>query len=79
MKNKVLFLGLLVLFAFGVMFLSCNTTSGLDQDRITITFDIGWNGTHQGENVRPGAYVFLFRSNNRGVIWEKVGTVTVVD
>jgi len=42
-------------------------------------FDIGWNGTHQGENVRPGAYVFLFRSNNRGVIWEKVGTVTVVD
>ncbi|MCL2681924.1 MAG: gliding motility-associated C-terminal domain-containing protein [Bacteroidales bacterium] len=42
-------------------------------------FDIGWNGTHQGENVRPGTYVFLFRIANKGDVWERVGTVTVID
>ncbi|MDR0437807.1 MAG: gliding motility-associated C-terminal domain-containing protein [Bacteroidales bacterium] len=42
-------------------------------------FDIGWNGTHQGENVRPGTYVFVFRITNKGDVWEKVGTVTVID
>jgi gliding motility-associated-like protein len=41
--------------------------------------DIGWNGTHQGENVRPGVYAFLFRLTNKGDTWERLGTVTVVD
>jgi gliding motility-associated-like protein len=41
--------------------------------------DMGWNGTHQGENVRPGVYVFYFRLTNRRNVWEKTGTVTVVD
>ncbi len=43
------------------------------------SFEIGWNGTHQGENVRPGAYVYKFRLTNKGDVWEKIGTVTVVD
>jgi gliding motility-associated-like protein len=42
-------------------------------------FETGWNGTHQGENVRAGTYVYKFRLNNNGYVWEKVGTVTVVD
>jgi len=41
--------------------------------------DIGWNGTHQGENVRPGTYVYLFRLTNRHDVWERMGTVTVID
>ncbi|MDR2908031.1 MAG: gliding motility-associated C-terminal domain-containing protein [Bacteroidales bacterium] len=42
-------------------------------------FNLGWNGTHQGENVRPGVYVYYFRLSNRQDSWEKRGTVTVVD
>lgn len=42
-------------------------------------FCIGWNGTHQGENVRPGTYMYVFRLTNRADVWEKRGTVTVVD
>jgi len=41
--------------------------------------DVGWNGTHQGQNVRPGVYAFVFRLTNRGDVWERVGTITVVD
>jgi gliding motility-associated-like protein len=41
--------------------------------------DVGWNGTHQGENVRPGTYVYLFRLTNRYDVWERMGTVTVID
>jgi gliding motility-associated-like protein len=42
-------------------------------------FEIGWNGTHQGENVRPGTYVYKFQLTNRHDVWERMGTVTVLD
>lgn len=42
-------------------------------------FCIGWNGTHQGEDVRPGTYIYIFRLTNKRDVWEKKGTVTVVD
>jgi len=45
----------------------------------TRDFNVGWNGTHQGEFVRLGTYTYFFRLTNKGDVWEKVGTVTVVD
>jgi len=41
--------------------------------------NVGWDGTYQGKNVRPGTYVFFFRLTNRRDVWERTGTVTVVD
>jgi hypothetical protein len=42
-------------------------------------FESGWDGMHQGKNVRPGVYGYLFRLTNRRDVWEKKGTVTVID
>jgi gliding motility-associated-like protein len=41
--------------------------------------DHGWNGTHQNQTVRPGVYVYLFRLTNKQDVWERTGTITVVD
>ena len=41
--------------------------------------DLGWDGTHQNQNVRPGVYGFVFRLNNKGDVWERIGTITVID
>jgi len=40
---------------------------------------VGWDGTHNGQNVRPGVYVFVFRLSNMHRSWERTGTITVVD
>jgi len=40
---------------------------------------VGWDGTHNGQNVRPGTYVFLFRLTHIHRTWERTGTITVID
>jgi len=40
---------------------------------------IGWNGKHNGQFVRPGTYVFLFRLTHIHRTWERTGTITVID
>jgi hypothetical protein len=42
-------------------------------------FEVGWDGRHEGKNVRPGAYGYLFRLTNRRDVWEKKGMITVID
>ena len=40
---------------------------------------VGWDGKHNGQFVRPGTYVFLFRLTHIHRTWERTGTITVID
>ena len=40
---------------------------------------VGWDGTHNGQSVRPGTFVFLFRLSHVHRTWERTGTITVID
>jgi len=41
--------------------------------------EVGWDGTHNGQFVRPGTFVFLFRLTHIHRTWERTGTITVID
>jgi len=41
--------------------------------------NVGWDGTHNGQFVRPGTYVFLFRLTHIHRTWERTGTITVIE
>jgi len=40
---------------------------------------VGWDGRHNGQFVRPGTYVFLFRLTHIHRTWERTGTITVIE
>ncbi|GHV72242.1 hypothetical protein FACS1894201_00370 [Bacteroidia bacterium] len=42
------------------------------------SFDEGWDGTHNGESVAPGVYVYKFTITYRRDVVEKTGTITVI-
>ena len=66
MKSKLLTIAIIIVLAFGLIFSDCNgerTEKNTENDRVTITFNIGYAG---GEN--PGK-VTIFKGNAAGARW----------